>query len=161
SVFLWGQSDFVPDSIRWEPSGFVRTDNALTTYAFPEETTVFQLTLTDTSGCRVTGRVEVIVDQRVPIYVPNAFSPNTDGANDLFQVYGNRGVERVNIFRIFNRWGEMVFEQLDFDPENPNIGWDGTHRGELLNPAVFVYYVSATLSDGREIELKGDLLLRR
>jgi len=71
----------------------------------------------------------------VPVfYVPNAFTPNGDGINDVFRVYGS-GFISFNL-KVFDRWGEKVFETSD-----PNIGWDGTFRGELLPPDVFVYYV--------------------
>jgi gliding motility-associated-like protein len=161
SLFLNAQTNFNPDSILWEPQALVTAANSLSTFAAPTETTRFFLTVSDTTGCRATANILVSVDENVPIYVPTGFSPNTDGANDIFSVYGNRGVERVNVFRIFNRWGEMVFEELDFDIENPTIGWDGKHRGEDINSQVLVYYVNATLTDGRVVELKGDLTLVR
>ncbi|NJO86549.1 MAG: hypothetical protein HC821_00180 [Lewinella sp.] len=57
--------------------------------------------------------------------------------------------------------GETVFEALDFDPNDPRIGWDGRLRGSFLNPAVFVFAINATLIDGRNVSLKGDVTLSR
>lgn len=161
SILLRAQTNFTPDSIQWSPAAYVSVVNSLNTMATPEESTRFQIIVSDTTGCRATATVFVMVDERVPIYIPNAFSPNTDGANDLFRVFGNAGVERINAFRIFNRWGEMVYESMDFDINNPRIGWDGKFRGDFLNPQVLVYYVNATLTNGRVVELKGDLTLLR
>ncbi|PHI21796.1 hypothetical protein CEQ90_00480 [Lewinellaceae bacterium SD302] len=161
SLLLSAQTSFRPDSIRWEPAGMVSSVNTLSTYAMPFENTRFFVTVSDTTGCRATANIFVQVDERVPIYVPTAFSPNTDGSNDLFQLYGDRGVERINTFRIYDRWGEMVYEAEDFDLTNTGIGWDGRHRGKFLNSQVLVYYVNATLVDGRVVEMKGDLTLVR
>jgi gliding motility-associated-like protein len=78
------------------------------------------------------------------LYLPNAFTPNGDGENDLFYVYGN-GIETVHL-RIFNRWGELVFETTEL-----NSGWDGTYRGEPVNPDVFVYYLDVTFCQNQRL----------
>ncbi len=91
------------------------------------------------------------------IAVPNGFSPNGDGENDELYVRGNL-ISVINVFRIFDRWGRLVFETNDIKQ-----GWDGTYRGEPLNPAVFVYYVEAPCGlDGRTVLFKkGNVTLIR
>jgi gliding motility-associated-like protein len=86
--------------------------------------------------------------------VPNIFSPNGDGNNDIAFVRGV-GVEYLN-FVIFDRWGEKVFETNDI-----NNGWDGTFRGQKMNNGVFVYYLQATFKNGEEVTKKGDITLIR
>ncbi|HFA50174.1 MAG TPA: gliding motility-associated C-terminal domain-containing protein [Bacteroidetes bacterium] len=96
------------------------------------------------------------------IYVPNAFSPNGDGINDIFQIYaGGNGIAKVNSFRIFSRWGESVFEYFDFQPNDPQFGWDGKHKGQEMNPAVFAWFAEVELIDGDVRLLKGDVTLLR
>ncbi len=86
--------------------------------------------------------------------VPNAFSPNGDGINDVVKVEG-RGIVGL-MFRIYNRWGEKVFETHD-----KNIGWDGIYKGVLQEMEVYTYAVEATLVDGKTIPLKGNITLLR
>ncbi len=161
SIFLLAQTDFIPDSILWQPGSTVSTPNSLGTFVRPLESTLYRLVLSDSSGCSVSGQVLVQVDRRVPIYAPNIFSPNADGANDRFRLFAGPGVERIELLQIFDRWGEQVYATTDYDPNNPAIGWDGIHRGQPLNPAVFIYYYRARLADGRVVDGRGDVVLRR
>ncbi|MEM9837033.1 MAG: gliding motility-associated C-terminal domain-containing protein, partial [Bacteroidota bacterium] len=161
SVLLMAQTDLAVDTVVWSPTNGLSQPNEPTTFAAPTNTTIYTVVLRDSSGCDVMGEVEVIVDRRARVYVPNIFSPNSDGSNDLFRVFPGPGVERIRILQIFDRWGDMVYEATDFDPFNPTIGWDGTLGGEPMNPAVFVWQLEASLEDGRIIYLKGDVVLRR
>jgi hypothetical protein len=70
-------------------------------------------------------------------------------------------IEKVDNFQIFDRWGSMVFTDKDFQPNDPSHGWDGRHKGQLLVPAVFVYYAEIRLIDGRVLLYKGDVTLVR
>ncbi|MFY9309534.1 MAG: gliding motility-associated C-terminal domain-containing protein [Bacteroidia bacterium] len=90
------------------------------------------------------------------ITLPNAFSPNNDGHNDLFILQGLKN--RVTEFSIiiYNRWGEKVFES-----NVPERAWDGTYNGKLMDNGVFVYYINATLSTGKKIIKKGNISLIR
>jgi gliding motility-associated-like protein len=88
------------------------------------------------------------------VYVPNAFSPNGDGENDILFV--RTLVTEELLLRVFNRWGEMVFETTD-----KNVGWDGTFKGKLLDPDVYDYYIKAICIDGGEYEHKGNITLLR
>jgi gliding motility-associated-like protein len=88
------------------------------------------------------------------IYVPNAFTPNGDGENDVLYVRGEL-IEGM-LFRVFDRWGEMVFESTD-----RLIGWDGTFRGKQLDPDVYDYYLKAICIDGDESIIKGNITLMK
>jgi gliding motility-associated-like protein len=90
---------------------------------------------------------------RLPV-VPNAFSPNGDGENDMLYVLGD-GVTMLN-FIVYDRWGEKVFETMSL-----SAGWDGTFRGKELDPAVFSYYMNVTFVDGTSKIEKGDITLIR
>jgi len=96
------------------------------------------------------------------VYIPNIFSPNNDGSNDILFVSGGADIESIRSFSIFNRWGELVFEQIDLLPNMPSAGWDGTTRnGQLLNPAVFVYMIEIRFTDGETEVFSGDVVLMR
>ena len=86
--------------------------------------------------------------------MPSAFSPNGDGANDVLYVRGF-GVKEME-FRLFNRWGELVFFTSDMD-----IGWDGTFRGQLQEVEVYVYTLTGTFDDNKAFDKQGNISLLR
>ena len=88
------------------------------------------------------------------VYVPNAFSPNDDGKNDIFYVRGN--CIKTMTLAIYDRWGEKVFESND-----PKSGWNGKLHNKYCNTGVFVWYLDATLNDGTHVLKKGNLTLFR
>jgi len=141
-------------SFSWTPSFNVVCPTCQNTQANPEETTTYTVTLTDTNGCVARDSMTVFIEFENIIWVPNIFSPNGDGSNDILFVRG-KGIQSV-LFFIYDRWGEKVFETTDI-----NLGWDGTFNGEPMNKAVFVYYVEATFMDGSKATKKGDVTLIR
>ena len=72
------------------------------------------------------------------MFIPNAFTPNGDNENDVLFVRG-RNVEKMYL-KIYDRWGELVFET-----DKQSVGWDGKFKGELVDPAVFVYHLEVKL----------------
>jgi gliding motility-associated-like protein len=94
-------------------------------------------------------------------FVPNIFSPNNDGINDVFYIQSNAQVTEVKSFRIYDRWGAVVFEDLNFLTNDPQHGWDGSYGGRELDPAVFVYAIVVETIDDRQLILKGDVALIR
>jgi len=132
----------------WSPAGTL--DNSLipNPVATPLETTTYKVTVRDPSGCINSALVTIVVFDPVcrepNIYVPNGFSPNGDGLNEILYVRGNAIDEMY--FAIYNRWGEKVFES-----RSPEVGWDGTFRGKLLEPEVFGYFFGSKLPEWRNL----------
>jgi gliding motility-associated-like protein len=105
--------------------------------------------------CKVQDTVTVIVDINCgDFFIPNVFSPNGDGLNDMINVHG-RCITTFNL-QIFNRWGEKVFETSSLSES-----WDGTFRGQKLDTGVFVYKADGISIDGQEFKLKGNITLIR
>ncbi len=97
----------------------------------------------------------------IPIYIPNAFTPNEDGTNDVFKAEIADDLDLIDFHMlVFDRWGNKVFEAFD-----PNLGWDGSfNQHDLMDVAIFVYTVEATVNvcgQNRSIALKGDLNLQK
>ncbi len=92
------------------------------------------------------------------VFVPNTFSPNGDGVNDIFYPRGS-GVFRVKNLLVFNRWGEVVFEKGNFNANDASSGWDGTYRGKKLAPDVFVYSLEVLCSNNQSLVFKGNVAL--
>ncbi len=126
--------------------------NAVITVS-PALTTNYCVRVMNTNTCSDTACVEVIVNCG-DFVVPNAFSPNDDGHNDLFVLHGWEYCISKFSLMIYDRWGEKVFES-----EDPTKPWDGKYQGKLLDPAVFVYYISASLITGEKINRKGNISL--
>jgi gliding motility-associated-like protein len=103
--------------------------------------------------------VHVTCDQS-QVFVPNTFTPNNDGVNDYFYPQG-KGLSEVRSFKVYNRWGELIFERQNMPLNEPTAGWDGMHKGSPLKPDVFVYIIRAFCESGEPIELKGDISLVR
>ena len=124
------------------------------------ESTRFFLTVTDENGCTVDDNILIIVERDQNIYVPNGFSPNGDGRNDRFYIFADSdSVEEIELLRVFNRWGEFVWENTSFQPNDPTAGWDGKVGGMDPNPAVYVWYAEVRMRTGEKVVLKGDVTL--
>jgi gliding motility-associated-like protein len=123
-----------PGNYVWSPIIGLSCDVCLSPDASPLQTTEYTITVTDANGCSGSDNVIVNVNVVEGIGVPNAFSPNGDGNNDILFVKGN-GIERMT-FSVYNRYGQKVFESTD-----QTVGWDGTHNGTDVNSGVFVYVV--------------------
>ena len=90
------------------------------------------------------------------VFIPNAFTPDGDGVNDMLVVQG-RGIKLIKSFRIFSRWGEMVFEKSNFLPGDKSSGWDGRIRGKQAGTDVFVYVCEAVCDRGNSYVFKGNV----
>jgi|GEM_PF-230548 len=88
------------------------------------------------------------------IYIPNAFTPNGDGLNDVLQVYSYKIKEMT--FMVFNQWGEKIYES-----RTPNVAWDGTYKGKPQPSGVYVYVARMVLTDGTVVQRKGSINLIR
>jgi gliding motility-associated-like protein len=123
-----------------------------TAEAMPVTTTVFTATTTTSEGCQASADVIVTLDFQAFIGVPNMFSPNDDGENDVLFVKG-LGIKTMT-FRVYNRYGQMVFESLE-----QKDGWDGKVNGQLENSATFVYTLEYLLVNGETGNMNGNLTL--
>ena len=147
------------DSIWWWPAGG-KPEGAAYIVA-PTQTTVYQVWVQNERGCVDTSLVRIKVIDDLPVYVPNVFSPNGDGQNDVFMVFAAASIQEVAAFRVFDRWGDMVHEAENFPPNDPAYGWDGELRGYEMDSAVFAYVIEVVLADGRREVVAGEVLLLR
>lgn len=133
-----------------------------TAYTFSNIT--YTLTVVDSFGCSGSGTVVVNVDPNRNVYIPNVFIPaNPSGLNDHFNVNTGLGVELINFFRIYDRWGELVYQREKYLPNNDNLseGWDGRYNGDFVNPGVFIYLAEVKFLDGRVLLYRGDVTVVR
>lgn len=147
----------------WEPMIPGASCDSCTNPIFkPLETATYSATYISELGCRATDDITITVDRRALIYVPNAFSPNGDGINDVFYIHAKPGsVTEIKRFLVFDRWGEKVYEYYNFQPNNPASEWDGWFRGQLMDPQVFAWFAEIEFIDGRVELFEGDITLVR
>ena len=148
------------DSIVWSPASLINCDTCQSNFVTPGITTTFSVWVED-EGCFDEAELRVQVKKTRPVYIPNVFSPNGDGENDVFFIQAGPSVVEIKSFLVFNRWGESVFEINNVPPNSESFGWNGTFRGEILNPGAFAYFAEIEFIDGIVEIYKGDVVLLR
>lgn len=142
----------------WTPTNGLSSPLSHSTNATVYESTLYFVTVTDNHGCEVKDSVFIEVDivncERPNIYVPNVFTPNNDGKNDVVFVKGE-WIESFE-FEIFDRWGESVFFTNKLSE-----GWDGTFNGKLCDASVYFYRLSVNCAGGKKFVEGGDITLIR
>ncbi len=141
----------------FDDDGFAAEPNP--TFTFPDTgVQVVTQIVTHESGCQDTATARIDIVPEIRYFLPNAFTPNTDGSNDLFLPVGFFEGIRNYQMTIWNRWGELIFETT-----NPSEGWNGkkNNSGELAPVGVYVYYVRFTGPRGEDFEYKGYATLIR
>jgi gliding motility-associated-like protein len=143
---------------RWNPGAGLSDSTILNPIFNGADSAEYFLVASDSGGCKTIDSVKLAV---ISCYlkVPQAFSPNGDGNNDHFTVFGS--LEQYEI-RIFNRWGEMVYNSRDpSELSDLSRGWDGTYKGKVQELGTFAYYIIGKDAGGKSIERKGNLTLVR
>lgn len=136
--------------------------DCLNPIATPLETTFYKLSLTDEMGCEVTEQLRVFVKTEIPVFAPTAFSPNNDGENDAFTLFGDaEKVTQIKELQVFDRWGNLLFSQADFAPNDESEGWKGDFRGQEMKNDVYVWVARVQFFDGEVELLKGAVSLVR
>lgn len=139
----------------WTPSTGLSCVDCYNPVAQPySSNNTYQLTIFYNTGCFASSTVRIKVQNNLQLFVPNLFSPNGDGANDKFEVFGY-GIKDFKM-KIFNRWGEKVFESI-----NQYDSWDGTYKGVMQNPDIYTYLLQVIYLDDKEATRKGTITLVR
>jgi gliding motility-associated-like protein len=149
------------DRFQWSHSNTLNCDDCPSPLAKPTRTTNYTVTAYTDHGCQDSSHVTItVLCDNSQLFIPNTFTPNGDGQNDKFFPRGV-GIDQVTIFRVFNRWGEVVYERNGIQLNDELTGWDGTFKGQQLSPDVFVYIVEAKCDNGDILKWKGDVSLVR
>lgn len=147
--------------VQWQPDTWLSCADCPDPMAIPKSSIKYHITATNQFNCVSTDELNIkLVCESGVVFLPNTFSPNGDGQNDIFYVRG-KGIQTVKVFKIFNRWGQLVFERTNFNTEDPAAGWDGRYQGTYLNADVFIYFAELVCDTGEPFTLKGNVTLLR
>lgn len=145
-----------PGEIQWNPEGLFDCPTCPNPMLKPPKDTTVCVSLTDLDGCfTVDTCIRIGVDGKFSLDLPETFTPNGDGNNDLLYIRG-WGIQELLEWKIYNRWGELVFETTDLQE-----GWDGRHKGEAQNMETFSYTVRILNYAGEEMQKAGFVTLIR
>ena len=152
---IFGSSSEPASSILWTPATNLSSATTINTIAKPTSTTLYRLTATNSVGCVATDDVLITI---IPycVRVKNAFTPNGDGNNDLWQVYDDFGCLKNITVQVFNRYGNKVFESRDY-----RNNWNGTYSGKPVPDATYYAVLNFTLITGRVVTVKTDITILR
>lgn len=159
-VTLNMQASITPASIEWfGPNG--QTWQGVTSLTInPMKTGMYSIVISDVSSCRSSDTTNIYINSEAQAFLPTAFSPNGDGNNDRITVFAGSDVKRIAHLQVFDRWGELVFDDKDFAPNDDlTLGWDGRHEGRTMDPALFVVMAEVEFLDGTKKLLKGEVAL--
>lgn len=145
------------DQVYWSEDGSVFCFRCYEITVKPDTTTTYTFRLIDINGCELEFEFVVKVQDNNQVFVPNVFTPNEDTENEVLHVFGKHLV-RIDRMMIFNRWGELVFQNFNMPP---GPVWDGRWNGEYHAPAVLTYVLDATFEDGQQKQFTGSVTLLR
>ncbi len=148
-------------NIVWQPSTYLNCDTCLSVVSNPFQSIIYEIVASDINGCLSKKAIEIEVDRTLDVFIPNAFSPNDDGFNDLFTIFSGASISKINYLKIFDRWGELVFEEENLLPNTSSTGWDGRFKNKKMLDGVYVYVVEVERIDGSTQSLSGELSLIR
>ncbi len=161
SVQLEGLVNFPIDTAWFSPIKFLATPDSMASWSRPLNSMRYQLTVRDANGCTAIDQILVEVDATRHVFVPNAFYPEKEGPNNSLTVFGGHDVLEINKFQVFDRWGDLVHEALDFQPNDMTKGWNGIAQGKKAGAGVYVYWLEVLFADGSVAVFKGDVTLIR
>lgn len=144
---------------KWSPQLWINNPNSANPIAQPRESITYTVVAANDGACVTRAQISVtVICNGTNIFVPNTFSPNGDGVNDVFYARGT-GLYNIKSFRVFNRWGQLVFERLNTGANNPAEGWDGTFKGQKQQSDVYVYIIEVLCNNNTIVPVKGNITL--
>lgn len=149
-----------PFTILWQPSDFLDCDTCLNVTARPSRNITYNVTIIDDDDCVASDSISLQLFNKNIAYAPNAFSPNGDGVNDFFTIYSGNNVQQIKLLRIFDRWGELVFERANLAPGDEQQGWNGTFGAKNMPNGVYVFYAEIEVEGAAQL-IEGELSLVR
>jgi hypothetical protein len=147
-------------SITWTPTTNLSCTDCLNPVVTVPEDATYTIEVVDIYGCKAVATVRLLITKQEIVNIPNVIETN-DGSNGGFTLYGNDQVQRINYLKIYDRWGNLMFINENFEPNQPSLGWDGKFNGKEVVPGVFVYVFEVEIAGSGPRVYAGDLTVIR
>jgi hypothetical protein len=147
-------------SFSWSPTTFMSRPDSLATVVRPLNSQIYRLLVQDTFGCVASDEMRLIVQRNNRIFIPNIINPSSDDNNSL-AVYAGPEVRGVRFMRVYDRWGELLFEGKNLQTNDPSTGWKGRARDRDVLPGVYVFSIELDMVDGSVEQFAGDVTVKR
>jgi gliding motility-associated-like protein len=148
-------------SYNWTPGEFLSCVNCLTPVASPPHSMEYAFIAQNEYTCIDTVYADIKTFAGGKVDIPNAFTPNGDGLNDVFYILGSKDIRLIKEFAVYNRWGGKVFAKSNFPANDPAYGWNGNINGTHGEMGTYVYFAIILFNDGSQQEYKGTVVLIR
>ena len=152
-----------PDVItyNWTPADYLDNPNASSPICSPRKDIVYTVQVTNENGCSVSDSISIHLICAESLFAPSAFIPSSNYENNNLFFPKGQGLKEVIYFRVYNRIGELIFENTHFQPSIPSTGWDGTYKGKKASTGTYVYTMQAQCDTGEIFDKKGTIVLIR
>lgn len=147
-------------SLNWVGTNLAPCNGCMNIQVNPTRSTVYQVQVLSENGCRSQAVFNVFVVKKNQVYAPTAFSPNGDSKNDRFYLSGKKNLKILQ-FRVFDRWGNLVYEASNGTLNDEAMGWDGTYGGKIVPPGTFVWLAELEMEDQVVQTYQGEAILLR
>ena len=151
----------MPESVKWVPELYLKCNDCVTNNAKPNEDIRYSVIFESIDGCLDSINFIIRILKNRDVWPPNVFSPNNDGINDFFTLFGTKQIKQINSMMIYSRWGELLYHNTKIQANNPYIGWNGIYKGHLLSPGVYTWIADVEFLDGYIQTVSGDITLIR
>jgi|GEM_PF-4730216 len=148
------------DMVRWSPGFALDCDDCLSPLLDPKASQLYLVQALDANGCEYSLEIDVTVLLEKDFFLPNVFSPNGDGVNDIFTIQAGPRVTQLKTFQVYNRVGALIHAEAD-GLIDEMAGWDGFSHGQQAAIGVYVYIAEVILADGSISRLSGDVTIVR
>ena len=157
-AYITINSNVKMDSIIWAKIAGLSCYDCPEPFATPLISSIYEVKVVSEDGCATKGKIQIVVNKNRRIFVPNVFSPaNIDGVNDRLTIFAPPSVAKIKTFSVFDRWGNLLFKNADFAPNDPAVGWDGVYKGVIQNPSVMTWVAEVEFLDGEISYFAGDV----
>ncbi len=150
-----------PGTFRWEPLQYLSCSDCASPVATPATSMEYQVTVQNKYACTTSGTTSIKTFSGGSVNIPNGFTPNNDGRNDVFYVLGSQDVKMLKDLSVFNRWGQRVFQVTNAEANDPKFGWNGLLNGKPADTGTYVYFITIAFADGTTQLFKGTVVLIR
>ena len=161
SVFLNVTTNLSDQTVIWTPDQEIGCKTCLKTYVLPINNTNFEISVMSKDGCEKKVTISVVVNKKRSFTISNVFSPNNDGNNDLIRYFAGKDVIELRDFRIYDRWGNLIYLRDNQSSGLEYMDWDGNYKGQPLPSGVYTWVCEVVYIDHVNIIYKGTMSILR